>query len=564
MSKELDRRTFLKGAAATGLAAATAGLAACSPTANAPGASGGTGGAGATTPASKYVWETKPEPITDIAETKDFDIVIVGAGIAGLAAAEAAARNGAKVAVVEQEATFSVRGVDNGSLNNSWQAENGIVLPEDTAARLLHQWSQQTTNFNLINTWATRSGKVFDYLREMTSSHGITMIQAVSPTAKYGWDTNDERWRVYPDAVSFTAEGDVGMMTGDGVHWMNFHLAEAFSDEATANGAEFFYQNHAEQLVGDAAAGITGVITKDGGGNYIQYNAAKGVIMATGDIGGNTDLLEYFCPIVLTADGNLYTPPGANKGEGLIMGMWAGAAHSKSPAAPMIHQFNMDTVGLTLTSFAMCWLAVNGKGERYGAEMPFEPYLTNARLNTPGSIAWSIFDADYPKYVESQFPTTYQDILPGIPAQIEEYTANGILIKADTLDNLAQQIGVPADTFKAAVETYNQWLPAGADKQFGVPPRWLSQVQTPPFYATKNIASILTVPFGLHVNDDSQVCTQDDEAIKGLFAVGNVQGDFFGLAYPVHCPGISNGRSITFGQLVGEALAQDTVITKTM
>jgi succinate dehydrogenase/fumarate reductase flavoprotein subunit len=564
MTKELDRRSFLKGAAATGVVAVTAGLAACSPQTNDPAAPPASGAAsGGTSAPSRYVWETKPEPITDIKESKDFDIVIVGAGIAGLSAAEAAARNGAKVAVLEQEATFSIRGVDNGSLNNSWQAENGISIPEDTAARLLYLWSQQTTNYNLINTWATRSGKVFDYLRDMTAKHDITMIQAVSPTAKYGWEDNEERWRVYPDAVSFTAEGDVGMMTGDGIHWMNFHLAEALSIEATGYGAEFFYENHAEQLVGDAASGITGVIATDGAGDYVQYNASKGVIMATGDIGGNEDLIEYFCPIVKTADANLYTPPGANRGEGLIMGLWAGAAHSKSPAAPMVHQFTMDTVGLTLTSFALCWLAVNQRGERYGAEMPFEPYLTNARLNSPGSIAWSLFDADYPTYVQAQFPTTYEAILEGIPAQIEEYLANGILLQADTLEELAQKIEVPADALKATVEKYNQWLPAGEDKQFGVPARWLSQVKTPPFYATKNIASVLTVPFGLHVNDDSQVCTQEDEPIKGLFAVGNVQGDFFGLAYPVHCPGISNGRSITFGQLVGEALAKDTVITQT-
>ncbi|MDR2380764.1 MAG: FAD-dependent oxidoreductase [Bifidobacteriaceae bacterium] len=560
-SARLSRRNFigLGGAAVAG--AAAAGLAGCSPAKSSD--SSPSTGSGAGAKGGGYAWQTKPEPITDIAETKDFDIVIVGAGMAGSAAAEAASRNGAKVAVIEQMDTFSARGVDNGSLNNSWHKRNGMSFPEDTATRLLYQWSQQTANYNLIKTWATRSGKVFDYLEEMTPKHGITMIQAVSPTAKYGWEDNHERWRVYPDAVSFTAEGDVGMMAGDGVHGMNLHLVQAFVDEATASGAEFFWENHAEQLVGDAASGISGVIAKAADGSYIQYNASKGVIMATGDIGGNPDLLEFFCPIVQTADLNMYTPPGANKGEGLIMGMWAGAAHSKSPAAPMVHQFTSDTLNFTLTSFVMCWLAVNRNGERYGAEMPLEPYLTNARLNTPGSIAWSIFDSDYPKYVQAQFPETYEAILEKIPAQIEEYLANGILVKADSLEELAQKIEVPPEALKNTVEAYNKWLPAGEDSQFGVPPRWLSQVQTAPFYATKNVASILTVPFGLHVNDDSQVCTEADEPIKGLFAIGNVQGDFFGMSYPVHCPGVSHGRCITFGQLVGEALAKDTVITQT-
>jgi len=557
-SKGMDRRQFLKGAMVAGGAVAAVGLAGCAPTP----ASETSGGSGGGKTVSKYAWENVPEPITDIAEVKDYEIVIVGAGIAGISAAEAAARNGAKVGVVEQEPTFSVRGVDNGSLNNSWQKEHDISIPEDTAARLLHRWAQQTTNYNLINTWATRSGKVFDYLRELTAKYGFEMVQALSPTAKYGWETNEEVWRVYPDAVSFISPDDVGMMTKDGF-WVNHHLAFSLVSEAEEFGAEFIYDNHAEQLITDSSGAVTGVITKDASGAYIQYNASKGVIMATGDIGGNEDLIEYFCPIVKTADGNHYTPPGANKGEGLIMGMWAGAAHSKSPAAPMIHQFLMESIELPLTSFAMCWLAVNRDGERYGAEMPFEPYLTNARLNTPGSLAWSIFDADYSQYVQAQFPTTYEAVLNGLPEMLAEYVEKGIVVKADTLDELAQAIEVPADEFKKTIETYNTWLPAKEDRQFGVPSRFLSQVQTAPFYATKNVACILTIPFGLHVNDDSQVCTQEDTAIPGLFAVGNVQGDFFGLAYPVHCPGISNGRSITFGQLVGEALAKDTVITKT-
>ena len=68
-------------------------------------------------------------------------------------------------------------------------------------------------------------------------------------------------------------------------------------------------------------------------------------------------------------------------------------------------------------------------------------------------------------------------------------------------------------------------------------------------------------PFGFHVDKNSQVCTAESKPIAGLFAVGNVQGEFFANSYPVHCPGLSHGRAITFGQLVGEALAKDTVLT---
>ena len=298
--------------------------------------------------------------------------------------------------------------------------------------------------------------------------------------------------------------------------------------------------------------------TKDG--KHVQYNAAKGVILATGDIGGNQEMVDAFCPISNRSDSNCYAPAGFNNGDGLTMGMWAGAAMSKSEAAPMIHQFTLDTLECNLTSFIMSWLAVNANGERYGAEMPFEPMLTNARMNTPGNVAWSIFDSDYEKYIMQQQPERFDRFTDGLDAVMEKWLGNGKLIKADTLEDLAKQLDIPADTFKATVERYNSMADAGEDIDFDVPAQWLAPVKTAPFYATKNVCSTLTIPFGLHVNADSQVLTAEDEPIAGLFAIGNVQGDFFGKDYPVHCPGVSHGRCVTFGQLVGEACAKGTTI----
>ena len=271
-------------------------------------------------------------------------------------------------------------------------------------------------------------------------------------------------------------------------------------------------------------------------------------------------MIDAFCPISNRSDSNCYAPAGFNNGDGLLMGMWAGAAMSKSEAAPMIHQFTLDTLEFNLTSFIMSWLAVNANGERYGAEMPFEPMLTNARMNTPGNVAWSIFDSDYETYIMQQQPERYDRFTDGLDAVMEKWLGNGKLIKADTLEDLAKQLDIPADTFKATVERYNSMAEAGEDVDFDVPAQWLAPVKTAPFYATKNVCSTLTIPFGLHVNADSQVLTAEDEPIPGLFAIGNVQGDFFGKDYPVHCPGVSHGRCVTFGQLVGEACAKDTTI----
>ena len=117
---------------------------------------------------------------------------------------------------------------------------------------------------------------------------------------------------------------------------------------------------------------------------------------------------------------------------------------SKSEAAPMIHQFTLDTLEFNLTSFIMSWLAVNANGERYGAEMPFEPMLTNARMNNllqqqRGLVHPPLHGRMRPEIMQQQ-PERYDRFTDGLDAVMEKWLGNGKLIKADTLDDLAKQL----------------------------------------------------------------------------------------------------------------------------
>ncbi|NLA86614.1 MAG: FAD-binding protein, partial [Clostridiales bacterium] len=177
-----------------------------------------------------------------------------------------------------------------------------------------------------------------------------------------------------------------------------------------------------------------------------------------------------------------------------------------------------------------------------------------------GNIAYAIWDDDYKKHLIRQEPVKSKKLLMGLDEKMERDIASGEYLKADTLAELAGKICVPPETLINTVERYNRWCGEGHDQDFGVPARFLCPLRKGPFYATKINAWLLSLPHGLHVDENSQVLTEDDETIGGLFAVGNVQGDFFANSYPVTLPGASHGRSITFGHLVGRALARDTVI----
>ena len=509
--------------------------------------------------APMHSWEVAPEPIDEgmIAEEKDYDIVIVGGGVAGNAAAEAAAGEGAKVALIEQSGDITAHGCDNGCIDSKFQKELGIEFDKDTIFKLLYRWSQQQANPHLIRTWIDKSGGVFDHICDLATAHGYGLISAFSNTSKEDWETNDEWFREYRTSISFGDPSEGIIIDFEKFQFLQYHLVEMLMQEAEGHGAEYFFNTHAEQLV-KADDRITGVVAKDADGNYIRFNASKGVILATGDISGNPDMMKTFAPIALRADAVAYFPYMGNWGDGINMGCWAGAAVSRSTAAHMVHPIS----DAPLNAIDMSWLAVNRNGDRFAAEVPVEPYVTNARMNQPGNIAWNIYDGKFKERVEKQEPNTAEALLAGIDEKMENLAGSDLLYVADTLEDLADQLGIPADNFVATVERYNEMCAAGEDKDFGVPERFLAAVEEAPFYAVPIPAQTLCVPFGLHVDKNSQVCTEEDEPIGGLFAVGNVQGDFFGCSYPVFCPGISHGRAITFGSLVGKALAHDTVLTE--
>lgn len=475
------------------------------------------------------------------------DILVIGAGIAGCAAAQAAAEAGAQVVVLEKFDQPTAHGLDVGAIGSRLQREQGVSVNPLEAARLIWQWGQGKANYRLIRVFTDRSGEVMDHYLALAEAHGFRTRLNDAMTARSDWDRLDERFRQFRTAHNFLPPGSEGEPDGKTAV---VPFVRLLREDAEAHGAEFRFGSKAQRLLrrGGRIIGATTLENR----HRLTVLARRGVILAAGGITESKELLKRHCPEALRADLCDYFPAGGDSGEVLRMAQIIGAALTRSGAAPVIHPVHLGPLG---PGFQTSWLMVDRSGERCCCEVGFEPSITNARLNAPGNLLWAVWDGRYADRTRQQEPRKAHSLLNGVGVELRQAVERGEYLCGFTLAELARKMRVPADRLAATVARYNAACRSGSDPDFAVPPRFLCPVLEPPFYAARVHAWLLNVPFGLHVDHNSQVLTEEDTPIAGLFAVGNMQGDFFANSYPVTCPGANQGRALTFGCLVGRALA---------
>ena len=389
--------------------------------------------------------------------------------------------------------------------------------------------------------WASRSGEVFDYIEDLGSKNGVSMVPALSGTAKYGnWSTLSDRWRVYPDAVSFVRGGETYDMRDDGQP-VNVTLGELVYNSAVDNGAEFVFEARAEQLVGDAASGITGVVATTKDGKHVQYNAKKGVILATGGYDANPELMEAWTRPEDYASSSWWNPGWGTTGDGHLMGIKAGAQMDPCPQPVMNFRWgNPDSFYDARTWNAVYFaLMVNGDGKRFVREdLPFQS-VSNAQNAQPdfGKSCWQVFD---------------DTMFEGMEDAVEEFKQKGWLFEGSTPEELAAACGVDPQGLADTIARYNGFFEAGVDEDFGRDLAGTIPFTGTRFFALTTNSCVLATVGGLTIDGSCRVLDTDDRVIEGLYAVGNASGNFFAGNYPRHIPGTSIGRAVTFGYVAAE------------
>ena len=338
-------------------------------------------------------------------------------------------------------------------------------------------------------------------------------------------------------------------------------------------GVEFRVATSAEKLLTDATGAVTGAEVVSGTNRY-TVTANAGVVLATGGFPQNVRLRAELFPNTPTGQEHwTLTPPEAS-GSGLDMALEVGAKFNTDVASPAawcpvsLIKYPNGTTGTfphIMDRAKPGSIGVLANGKRFVNEANgYYDYVAAMFDNTADgeeAASWQIADSRYVR----KYPL---GMAKPLPVPLTPYIANGYLIKANTLAELAEKCGIDADNLELTVAQFNVNARAGVDPEFGRgatafnrsggdpkvgPNPSLAPIEKGPFYAVKVRPGSFGTFAGIDVDSSARVLSESGETIEGLFAVGNDQVSVMGGHYPAG--GINLGPALTFGYVAARELA---------
>lgn len=605
-SKDFSRRSFLKGAAASGLsAAALSMLAGCSPVqSNSPNESSSSSGltaavgqpssiaAAGSTPA--WLGEAPAIP-EDIAKTVETELLIIGGGNSGIVAARKAAELGMKVVVMEKmpEDTWSPIGCDCGTINSKAYLDTGAEAVDEMA--VFNEWQVRTyvraMPFN-AKIYATRSGEAQDYVREVVSQEELDeySVYYSFPNGRNAVEVTHSGYTSFPGTISYR---DFNNKLGGGQNKPAWKVVmKANIKAAQEAGAEWLWSTSAVVLVQNENGDVTGAIG-EGSDGYVQVNASKAVLLACGDFSANGEMVlalqdevRQLAEIsgVETSDPSNFMGMGQD-GMGHKLACWAGGAIEPGPRAAMNFGNGMGAPGLTAVGNYPVF-GPDGKRFYNDAQLQFGGQGFFAR-RLPGDLMCTICDGKWEENIMNQgyehnmssttcsreWDLVKEDMKNYVtgPDGFEVYSFTGYgmnkskMYAAETLDELADILGYEGDAKQGLLDEiahYNEMCASGKDTDWGRDADLMNAIDTPPFFGMSSVASKGRISSGMVqmsgvlVNDNYQVRRPDDTIIHGLYAIGNNAGGRYAIQYHAMVAGNSVGLAITQGLVAGEHIAQ--------
>ena len=563
-------------------------------------------------------WAIPAEPVSEdqIIKTYTADVVILGAGYSGTAAARAACEAGAGVILVEQqqEKKFQCFGAQYGAVNSEFMKKRGA--PEVDPVDIIADWQRRSLNRAnpaLIRQFAYNTGSTFDWYIDPLPEEMKDVLTFMNPWPKH-FEGELNGYRNYVGTAIFrNSKFDMSMMgpppgEGDGEGPAGpppgedkegerpkmpmgspLSMTESIQFQHSMirdMGGEIIFGITGEYLEKDESGRVTALIGRNYKKEYFRFLANNGVILAAGDFSGNKemvmDLLNEYADLTENGEKYPYSPAG-RKGKGIQMGLWAGGKMEPGPRGGMWCCVGGNGGPMDGSAF----LRLNKHGKRYTNEgiMGYWGAGLQGARQPKGSI-YTIWDANWREELEYQTldhtavePADADRIAMQLRRAekygIEEMRPMGppgakkpvpnILACADTIEGLADRLGVigsDRENFISSIARYNELAHKGKDEDFAKDPRQLHPIEKPPFYAfcenDRQVGFLMVTVCGLVVDEHQQVISKaDDEPIPGLYATGNCSGERFPILYTTPVAGVSIGIAITLGRIVGDYVAKN-------
>jgi flavocytochrome c len=511
------------------------------------------------------------------ARTENTDVVVIGAGGAGLSAARSAQQNGAKVILLEKLTKAGGNTELSGQAFNAVNTELQAQLPamneanraavqqlinkaphndaerqlQETVARQYQEFVAQNRPglFDSVEWHALQTYNGGDYLGNIDLI--LTLTQSMPETHR--WLTNDGMvWSTSPDIQRrlFTVLGGLWqranrpeMPLGTGFIDMALKYIAAHNDQITV-----MYNTEAMELIVQNGR-VTGVKARGPNGENLTINAARGVVLATGGFGANKEMRQKYNDMgnpPLWGDlsnAGTTNAPGAT-GDGIMMAERVGAnlvGMEWIQMLPMGDPRHGSLAG-NIEMGVQDRFFVNKNGDRFVDEGARRDVMTNALLQQPDAWLWVICDSQSypdPQTTRNNFGETIVQLLDA-----------GRAFSGNTIDELAAKIDVPAANLRAAFAEFNAGVDAGRDKWGRT--LWRIKIDKPPFYAGARVPTVHHTMGGLEINASTQVLNKSGQVIPGLYAAGEVTGGIHGTN---RLGGNALADIHTFGRIAGASAA---------
>jgi fumarate reductase flavoprotein subunit len=486
------------------------------------------------------------------------ELVVIGGGGAGLAAALSAAENGCKSIIVLEKAGSAVGSTgmahDIFGAESPVQKRQGIDAPKDELFKVAMEWAHWTKiNPRIVRAFINKSGETIGWLERMGLS--FELIQ------------------YYPNQVPLVRHS----VKGHG-----HALMKTLRDNCEKMGVKIMTHTPGKRILQDGQGKICGAVAESKQGEFTI--AANSVIVATGGYGNNKEMLKKYCPYF--HDTITYDGPPSNTGDGIMMASEIGAAMAGLGAmnlhGPFIksksdsHAMKMDSADsdgspIRITLWFLAWepemLWVNKRGRRFideGYQLAFFAF-GNAVALQPDGIAYTLFDSATLRKIEKEglirpgaashanwLPVSAATPLPGLEREVKKQADKGELKISDSWNEIANWMGADPAVLQTTIQEYNAACDDKHDNLFAKDRRYLLSLQTPPFYAIKGHIGLCDAYGGIKINENMEALDSEDKPIPGLFAAGSTTGCWESESYCYRLTGHLVGFALNSGRIAGE------------